>query len=301
MSDIICPGCGAAMKPFSYPDVTIDECHRCGGVFLDKSELNALATGMAGDVEAAVVRPPEGAGAPSLRRCPRCKSAMLQVLLLQHSDVVLDRCEGCGGFYLDRGELDAANDELRRASSGRKSEEFWGPLGGHLVRVDRLAEVRLAVGHEGPDTLGGVEEAVNLNYLQVTVFFRQRLGLDLWIRRERLSARVAKALRLFRGRDLLLGDAAFDRAFLVQGTSPAAVAAVVTPAVREGLLDLQRNPPRIFSDRAEVEMFDDRVVYTEGPLSRLEPYPARKDPGGIIARLTALAAAVSAALPSDAS
>jgi Zn-finger nucleic acid-binding protein len=39
------------METVKEPDITVDRCAACGGIFLDKNELNVLATGMSGDIE----------------------------------------------------------------------------------------------------------------------------------------------------------------------------------------------------------------------------------------------------------
>jgi Zn-finger nucleic acid-binding protein len=53
-------------------------------------------------VDAGPVQPPT-AGEPQFLCCPKC-SARLQPAF--HGPVEIDRCVGCGGIFLDRGELD---------------------------------------------------------------------------------------------------------------------------------------------------------------------------------------------------
>ncbi len=38
-----CPKCGSELKEISFRDVSIDRCAGCGGVFLDRGELEQLA------------------------------------------------------------------------------------------------------------------------------------------------------------------------------------------------------------------------------------------------------------------
>ena len=42
-------------------------------------------------------------GNPHWMRCPKCGAQMLEV---QMDAVKVDRCEGCGGIYFDKGELE---------------------------------------------------------------------------------------------------------------------------------------------------------------------------------------------------
>lgn len=43
-----CPKCGEPLREIPFNQVTIDECHGCGGIWLDKGELETL-TGTRGD------------------------------------------------------------------------------------------------------------------------------------------------------------------------------------------------------------------------------------------------------------
>ena len=65
------------------------------------------------------------------------------------------------------------------------------------------------------------------------------------VTREGVIATISKA---FGAQDILIGDAPFDRAFLVKGTHEAAVRAVLSARVREEML----------------EMAVDRVIYDDG-------------------------------------
>jgi len=44
MAELLCPKCQAPMKPIERSGVTIDRCTECGGVFLDRGELERLET-----------------------------------------------------------------------------------------------------------------------------------------------------------------------------------------------------------------------------------------------------------------
>lgn len=41
-STLICPKCGAEMRPYERNGVVIDQCEGCRGVFLDRGELESL-------------------------------------------------------------------------------------------------------------------------------------------------------------------------------------------------------------------------------------------------------------------
>ena len=69
-------------------------------------------------VEASSRGQADGVSEP-LRQCPRCENQpLLKAFFLAYSDILLDHCENCHGFWLDGGEFKRINEEL----SGLKSE-----------------------------------------------------------------------------------------------------------------------------------------------------------------------------------
>ena len=95
-----------------YPDITIDVCSNCQGVFLDKDELNSLATGLASDIEFCSAGHKVDNDKFPIRNCPKCEEhPMIKVDMLRYSDTIFDHCETCGSFFLDRGEIDARDDK----------------------------------------------------------------------------------------------------------------------------------------------------------------------------------------------
>jgi TFIIB-like protein len=59
------------------------------------------------------------ASASGSMKCPRCGSAMKEVAI-EH--VKIDRCTGCGGVFLDKGELEV----LAHAKSGGLFKRMFG-------------------------------------------------------------------------------------------------------------------------------------------------------------------------------
>lgn len=91
-------------------------CERCGGLFLHRGELNKIAEPTAGDLEFSTVHDDplrhEDAWGPTA--CPDCRDqTMKKVDFNIYTDIILDYCEGCGGFWLDGRELDRINEEVR--------------------------------------------------------------------------------------------------------------------------------------------------------------------------------------------
>lgn len=100
-----CPVCILPMDKLRLFEVEVDTCRFCGGLWLDGNELGAfiqkgkipkrlLATYCLDDRKKMVK---EGE-----RKCPRCRNPLQ---LIRHKDVDVEFCNGCRGFWFDRGEL----------------------------------------------------------------------------------------------------------------------------------------------------------------------------------------------------
>ena len=113
-----CLSCGHEMANFTalteQQQISYDMCEACGSLWLDEGELDKMAFKVKGSIEFSSQEEVEGASATS-KHCPRCNGVELEkVRFLGGSDIVLDRCPNCGGFWLDGGELDLINGELER-------------------------------------------------------------------------------------------------------------------------------------------------------------------------------------------
>ena len=42
-NELICPKCGSSMRSYERNGVVVDQCTGCGGLFLDKGELEKLS------------------------------------------------------------------------------------------------------------------------------------------------------------------------------------------------------------------------------------------------------------------
>ena len=93
MENIACPNCQTEMKQDVAGDITTEVCPKCGGVFLDKGELNILATGIKGDIELCSIDNDFHENRFQQRSCPKCESQqMTKVNLLRLSDLIFDYC-----------------------------------------------------------------------------------------------------------------------------------------------------------------------------------------------------------------
>jgi Zn-finger nucleic acid-binding protein len=97
-------------------------CDRCAGIFFTAGELDRLAEPHQGSLEFSTVDLDQFAhsdrhGAAS---CPHDATPMKKVDFNIFTDIILDYCPTCRGFWLDGGELERINTEVR-----------------HLERADR--------------------------------------------------------------------------------------------------------------------------------------------------------------------
>jgi Zn-finger nucleic acid-binding protein len=113
-----CLNCGSEMVNYTVlteqKQVSYDMCEACGSLWLDRGELDKMAFQVEGSIE--FCSHEEAGGAPPTGKgCPRCDGVQLEkVRFLGSSDLMLDACPNCGGFWLDGGDLDLVNRELER-------------------------------------------------------------------------------------------------------------------------------------------------------------------------------------------
>jgi Zn-finger nucleic acid-binding protein len=115
----LCPTCTVPLYPFQpkrTPDVTLDACPRCKGIWVDDRELEAIARHMPGTPPAprdvrCRVRAAAATVHAGLLMCPRCdfrlseKPADLSNLDLGQGEPRVEHCEACGGVWVDPGSL----------------------------------------------------------------------------------------------------------------------------------------------------------------------------------------------------
>jgi len=86
--------------------IEIDVCGACGGMWLDASELAGLDDNFFVNMESISYSAAAATAVDVGLECPKCAVPLFKVHPDGHSDVVVDKCGTCGGFWLDKGELD---------------------------------------------------------------------------------------------------------------------------------------------------------------------------------------------------
>lgn len=109
-----CPACGMLMVEEDFGDVRVDVCSNgCKGMWFDWLELKRLDEnneGFGRALEEALKSPRANDAARGPLKCPKCGIPMRTRKYSSAKEVNVDECYGCGGFFLDSGELRQIKD-----------------------------------------------------------------------------------------------------------------------------------------------------------------------------------------------
>ena len=124
------------MKPQTIHDVDVSICPDCGGLLLERGELNRIAEPTEGDLEFSSVDldsfQHEDEYGPI--HCPRdTDTLMRKVEFVVETNIILDYCDRCQGFWIDGRELTRINAEV--AELNRAAAEVSDPP---LVRLSQF-------------------------------------------------------------------------------------------------------------------------------------------------------------------
>ncbi len=102
-----CPRCADVLLDVDYADTPLDECTRCGGVFVEGWILDRLTEARDARISLSIslpVRKMARETAVRYLRCPRCTAQMNRKIFGLSSGVVVDVCKE-DGIWFDAGEL----------------------------------------------------------------------------------------------------------------------------------------------------------------------------------------------------
>ena len=127
---MICPNCGNMMDEVLIGEVRVDYCRSgCKGVFFDNYELYKMDEKheYADDPVLQEILSHERDSSNDARgnelMCPRCNIRMRKQAYSYGTGIYLDRCYGCNGIFLDKGELAAIRDNFRDSKTREKIVE----------------------------------------------------------------------------------------------------------------------------------------------------------------------------------
>lgn len=107
-----CPRCESPLQEETIKDISnsiqVDACHKCGGTWFDKGELEQIDK----IVELSIIeirKIPDKQSQFKKLHCPSCNLHPKMSKLEHQRDkkVIIDYCQVCKGIWLDKGELEA--------------------------------------------------------------------------------------------------------------------------------------------------------------------------------------------------
>ena len=134
-----CPRCQTALQARPYETVEVDGCPACGGMWLERGELEKIQETVGNDYSGELARPDDAAArAYEMARqrarpaigCPKCGRPMAKTECQSASVVLVDLCGGCGGLWLDRGEVQALEVFYERLRQEERAEARRGFFSG---------------------------------------------------------------------------------------------------------------------------------------------------------------------------
>lgn len=132
-----CPACFHELTPFTIGGVTVDACEGgCAGIWFDAFELQRLDEQheVAGNKVLHLQRNPAlMVDHVRKRDCPRCAGMKLKRHFFSaKKHVEVDYCPGCGGYWLDAGELEKIRSE--KTVSAKSAEAGGAGLSMEAIR-----------------------------------------------------------------------------------------------------------------------------------------------------------------------
>jgi len=125
-----CPACAHELHEMEAGGVVVDVCRGgCGGIWFDNFELRKFDEPHEAEGEALleVDRDPSTFVDHSARRkCPACVDVvMMRHPFSPHDNVEIDECPGCGGIWLDAGELGSIRSKFSTEEQRAEAAQAW--------------------------------------------------------------------------------------------------------------------------------------------------------------------------------
>ena len=127
-ADMKCPACFSQLTSVTLDRLTVDVCRAsCGGIWFDAFELQQVDEPheSTGQWLVHIERDPQLRVDFSRKRdCPKCDGVKLKRRQFSAKRrVEIDECPGCGGYWLDAGELEKIRDETGEAARQKSAQE----------------------------------------------------------------------------------------------------------------------------------------------------------------------------------
>jgi Zn-finger nucleic acid-binding protein len=144
-----CPRCGARLQAREYAELSVDECDRCGGLFLAPAMLERLVAAHDASTGLRLALPKRAVERESVVQyihCPVCGKLMNREAFGRISGIVLDVCKS-HGLWFDAGELSEAIRFVEQGGLARARERELEDL----VERERRSRADLAMAQASAD------------------------------------------------------------------------------------------------------------------------------------------------------
>jgi hypothetical protein len=150
-----CPHCQSRLETKTYEGIHIETCPGCHGEWLDEGELGHINRVRESRFEpqerravAAAIKI-KGVKLSDVDRdlvCPKCRGQTDAVNFGGNSGIIMDRCTGCGGIWLDAEELEKVQMLVEGWQDGLQDDlAKYGPRLHQIAEeVDRRDDFKLA-------------------------------------------------------------------------------------------------------------------------------------------------------------
>lgn len=150
-----CPNCGHTLRSIQYEGVDVETCEGCGGEWLDRDELEKVTRIREvkfDELERRAIAESTTIMGVSLRDanrdlvCPKCGGTTDAINYGGDTGIILNRCTGCGGFWLDASELEKVQMLVERWEDGLPDDlkKYGQTLRDVEVRLDGEDDVSVS-------------------------------------------------------------------------------------------------------------------------------------------------------------
>ena len=150
-----CPNCKSPLRSIQYEGVEIETCQACGGEWLDARELGKIVrirevkfdeSERRAIAESTTVKGVPLKGLDRDLPCPKCHGTTDPVNYGGDSGLIVDRCTGCGGFWLDGSELEKVQILVESWDDALPGDlKKYGPrLRDVAARIDKANDVQVS-------------------------------------------------------------------------------------------------------------------------------------------------------------
>ena len=121
-----CPACHCDLSAEILGEIELDVCREgCGGIWFDAFELASVSKPGQEEIQSDVAAPNPVVDQNRKRACPRCPEVKMQRHFYStRQEIAVDSCPGCGGVWLDAGELEAVRTQGNKPSDMPRYNDY---------------------------------------------------------------------------------------------------------------------------------------------------------------------------------